>query len=279
MTISEFDTLLPVFEQVLLAHIKTQKPSRIRAIGWGRTGHIWTAQEKLFFILFFLKTYPTCDVAGYIFWSSKSSASLWSKTLLPILSKTLGRTLSLPARQISTPEEFFTLFPGVKEIMIDGVERPTVRRKKPKNQTKNYSGKKKWPRRKNTIIADKNKKILYLSSTKNGKLHDKKQIDKTGIIHSIPKKVEVFVDSGFQWIQHLHTNTYIPKKNSKKNPLTLEQKEDNHIISSIRVVVENTICWLKRFATTSGIFRGRNWQDDAYMEVCAWLWNFHLQMK
>lgn len=278
MTVSEFDALLPVFKQVLLEHMKNSNPSRTRAVGWGRTGHIGTPDLKLFFILFFLKVYPTCDVAGYIFWSSKSSASLWSKTLLPLLSKTLGRTLSLPVRQISTVEEFFTLFPGTREIMIDGVERPTVRRKKPKNQTKNYSGKKKWPRRKNTIVADKHKKILYLSPTKNGKLHDKKQIDKTGIIHVIPKTVEVFVDSGFQGIQHIHTNTHIPKKNSKRNPLTEEQKEENHIISSIRVVVENTICWMKRFATASGIFRGRKGQDDSYMEVCAWLWNFHLQM-
>lgn len=279
MTVSEFDILLLVFEKILLEESYTRKPNRLRALGWGRTGHIGIPAEKLFFILFFLKVYPTCDVAGYIFASSKSSASLWSKTLLPILSQTLGRTLSLPTRQISTPEEFFSLFPGVKEIMIDWVERPSVRRKKPKNQVKNYSGKKKWPRRKNTIISDKDKKILYLSPTKNGKLHDKKQIDKTNIIHSIPEKIEVFVDSWFQWIQHIHKNTYIPKKRTKKHPLSQEQKEENHLISSIRVVIENAICWMKRFKTAGDTFRGRKWQDDTYTLIAAWLWNFHLQMK
>jgi DDE superfamily endonuclease len=86
----------------------------------------------------------------------------------------------------------------VKEVMLDGVERPSVRRKKPKMQTKNYSGKKKGPRRKNTIMSDKEKRILYLSPTKNGKLHDKKQIDKTTIIPHIPEEIDIFVDSGFQ---------------------------------------------------------------------------------
>ena len=75
--------------------------------------------QKLFFILVFMKIYPTYDLAAYMFGSSRTRAYYRVKTLLPILSKTLGRTLSLPARHISTPEEFFSLFPGVKEIMID----------------------------------------------------------------------------------------------------------------------------------------------------------------
>ena len=86
------------------------------------------------------------------------------------------------------------------------------------------------------------KSILYISPTKHGRIHDKKQIDKTHILHFIPESVGVFVDSGFQGVQHIHKNTYIPKKSSKKNPLTKEQKEENHLISSIRVVVENAIC-------------------------------------
>ena len=274
----EFQSLLPVFTQFVI-EVALSKQNRKRGYGGGRQGNIRNPEKKLFFILVYLKTYPTVDVSAYMFNSSKTRVAEWVVALLPILEKTLGRTLSLPKRKISTPEEFLSLFPWVEEIMIDWVERPTVRRKKPKNQTKNYSGKKKWPRRKNTIIADKTKKILYLSPTKNGKLHDKKQIDKTNIIHAIPKKVAVFVDSWYQWIQHIHTNTYIPKKNSKKHPLTQEQKEKNHLVSSIRVVVENTICGMKRYKTASDIFRWRKWQDDIYTFMAAGLWNFHLQYK
>ena len=75
--------------------------------------------QKLFFILVFMKVYPTYDLAAYMFGSSRTRAYYRVQELLPILSKTLGRTLSLPARQISTPEEFFQAFPEAKELMID----------------------------------------------------------------------------------------------------------------------------------------------------------------
>jgi DDE superfamily endonuclease/Helix-turn-helix of DDE superfamily endonuclease len=305
MTPKEFTQLLPIFTEVLIA-TALSKPGRQRKHGGWRKGNIVDGSsmdgssmdgssltggddtsgstikdpaQKLFFILVFMKVYPTYDLAAYMFRSSRTRTHCRVTELLPVLSKVLGRTLSLPARQISSPEEFFSLFPGVKEVMIDGVERPSVRRKKPKIQTKNYSGKKKWPRRKNTIMSDKTKKILYISPTKNGKLHDKKQIDKTTIIPHIPDEVTVLADSGYQWIQKVHPNTYIPKKNSKKNPLTREEKDENHLISSARVVIENAICWMKRFATASGTFRWRSGQDDTYMLLAAGLWNFHLQMR
>ena len=145
------------------------------------------------------------------------------------------------------------------------------------DEIKNYSWKKKWPRRKNTVIADKTKKILFLSPTKNWKLHDKKQIDKTVVLPAIPKEVEIFADSWYQWIQHIHNNAFIPKKNSKKNPLSEDNKFNNRLISSIRIVVENAICWMKRFKASSDIFRWKKWQDDILNLLSAWLWNFHLQ--
>ncbi|HLE09602.1 MAG TPA: transposase family protein, partial [Bacteriovoracaceae bacterium] len=48
---------------------------------------------------------------------------------------------------------------------------------------------------------------------------------------------KVQVDSGYQGIQKLHKNSEIPKKKSKKNPLTAEDKERNKKISSERVVL------------------------------------------
>ena len=275
MTVNEFNLLLPTFEKILIENALKQK-DRKRSYGWWRKGNIRDAKQKLFFILVYLKTYPTVDVWAYMFNSSRSRISWWVLTILPVLEKALWRSLVLPARRISTPEEFFKLFPWTKEIMIDWVERPTIRKKKPKNQTKNYSGKKKWPRRKNTIIADKTKKILYLSPTKYWKLHDKKQIDKTNVIHNIPREINILADTWYTWLQKEHHNVLMPKKKSKKHPLTEDEKWMNRLISSARVVVENAICWMKRYKAASDIFRWKKWQDDRYMAVTAWLWNFHL---
>lgn len=43
-------------------------------------------------------------------------------------------------------------------------------------------------------------------------------------------------DSGYTGIKKLQSNTKLPKKSSKKKPLTTEEKKQNREISSERVV-------------------------------------------
>ena len=164
----------------------------------------------------------------------------------------------------------------MKEILIDGVERPTVRRKNNKTQKKEYSGKKKRHSRQNIVATDNQKRIIYLSPTKHGSIHDKRLLDKTGLLSHIPDDVSVLVDTGFQGIQKQHSNVLIPTKRSKYHPLTEEQKQENHLISSVRIVVEHAIGGMKRFSACRDIFRGRKKQDDSYMSVGAGLYNLGL---
>ena len=65
----------------------------------------------------------------------------------------------------------------MQEVILDGTERPIQRPKNNKNQKKAYSGKKKRHTRKNIYLVNKEKKILYLSPTKAGKIHDFKQFN------------------------------------------------------------------------------------------------------
>lgn len=107
---NEFQVLLPIFTKFII-ETALSKQNRKRGYGGGRRGNIRLPEKKLFFILVYLKTYPTVDVGACMFNSSKTRVAEWVVTLLPILEKTLGRTLSLPKRKISTPEEFLSLFP------------------------------------------------------------------------------------------------------------------------------------------------------------------------
>lgn len=110
ITPEEFRALLPIFTRFVV-EVALSKQNRKRGYGGGRQGNIRNPEKKLFFILVYLKTYPTVDVGAYMFASSKTRVAEWIAMLLPILEKTLGRTLSLPKRKISTPEEFLSLFP------------------------------------------------------------------------------------------------------------------------------------------------------------------------
>jgi DDE superfamily endonuclease/Helix-turn-helix of DDE superfamily endonuclease len=273
MTPQSFTALLAQFEQTVISDYYEQK--HIRDYGGGRRGKIRNPLQKLFFILFYLKCYPTVDTAAYIFASSKSAVHEWVHDILPLLETTLGRSLDLPQRRISSPEEFFRLFPAVSEVMIDGVERPTVRSQKNKTQGKHYSGKKKRHMRKNVIVADKTKRILAISPSKHGRVHDKKLLDKMEL--HIPDDVYILADTGFVGLQKAHARVLLPEKKPKGGMLTQLQKEMNRLISSTRIVVEHAIGGMKRFACVSSIYRNKNGLDDMFAIITAGLWNFRLR--
>jgi len=270
-----FEKLLITFRQILQE--EAEKKDRKRAYGGGSNGNIKDPRKKLFFILWYLKVYPTFDVSAYVFVSSKSRTHEWVHKILPILERTLGRKLVLPKRRISSVEEFFALFPETKEVMLDGMERPTVRSQKKKSQNKHYSGKKKRHTRKNLILVNNKKKILLITPTKHGKVHDKKLGDKNIIASRIPEEVSLLVDTGFQGIQKQHQNTLIPKKKPRGGFLTETEKAWNKLISSTRMKVEHTIGGVKRFNAIAQIFRNKKGLDDQFVNVCSGLWNLELQ--
>lgn len=270
----KFETLLVTFTHVLQDHLESKQRKRIP--GGGRKGNIKDPRQKLFYILFYLKNYPTFDVAAYIFGSSKTCTCEWVQRILPVLEKTLKRKLVLPTRQIRSVQEFYDKFPGIQEVLLDGLERPIERSKKDKNQRNNYSGKKKRHTRKNVVMTTEKKKILFVSPSKKGKTHDKKIVDKSQILYHIPQEVSVLTDTGFQGIQHIHSNTLLPKKNVRSKPLSYADKQLNKLVSSVRVAVEHAIAGMKRFRVVSSVFRGKNGTDDSMTAITAGLWNYHL---
>ena len=63
-----FDSLLPLFEEAI-AIIAQEKKSNA-----GHPYKLKTAREKLFFVLYYLKNYPTYDVLGFEFGMHRSNA-------------------------------------------------------------------------------------------------------------------------------------------------------------------------------------------------------------
>lgn len=280
LSVEEFVTLVPGFKNNLLEYYQTKLPNRIRKVGGGKKGRLPTVEEKLFTILLYLKDYPTFDVLGFIIGTDRTRAFRWVKLLLPVLEKTLKRQLVLPKRQINSVDEWLKLHPELKDIMADGMERRINKPKNIKKRNKLYSGKKKSTTRKTIIISDEKRKVLLLTPTKSGRRHDKRIADKNQIFHTIPPNVAVWVDTGFQGIQKQHLNTLIPKKATKNNPLTEEDKTENRLISSIRVTVEHAIAGIKRYRSVADIYRNHLPNlDDQFTYLSAGLWNYHLSFS
>ncbi len=278
LTVREFKDLVSDFSWNYQQAEAKRKPKRKRKPGGGRKSYIQSIEEKLFYILFYLKTYPTFDVASFLVGFNRSKACEWVQRLLPILETTLGRKLVLPQRKISSPEEFLRLYPEVKDVFGDATERKAQRPRSPKRQRKMYSGKKKIHGKKNVILADEKRKILVLTPTKSARRHDKRLADKQNLFQNIPESVSAWLDTGFQGVQKLHLNTFLPTKRRKNRPLTEDQKEENSIISSFRVIAEHAICGMKRFGCLQQTYRNKKpYFDDKFALISAGLWNYHLQ--
>jgi len=279
LSYQEFINLLSTFEKAYF-DILRQKPNRQRKVGGGKKGKLPTIESKLFFILFYLKVYPTFDVLGFMTDRDRGKCCRSAHILLRILKKTLGREIVLPERKITSVEEFFEKFPEAKDIFIDGTERRIQRPRSNKRNKKFYSGKKKSHTRKNVVVCDENKRILIVTPTKAGRRHDKRLSDKVGLIEKIPKDVGIWADSGFQGIQHLHPNTLVCKRGRKNHPLTDSEKKENRVISSFRIVVENVIGGIKKYRSVSDVFRNKiGLLDDLFFEIASGLWNYHLSCK
>lgn len=277
LRIAEFQNLAESFRSNWEEYAHKRKPDRKRKIGGGRTGQLGTVEEKLLFTLFYLKSYPTYDVLAFIVQFHRTRACQWALTLLPILEKTLGRKLVLPERKISSVEEFLRKFPEAKDVFGDGSERRIQRPKRQKRQNKTYSGKKKAHTRKQIVLADEYKRILVLTPTKSGRRHDKRLSDKTGIFQNLPPNVTAWLDTGFQGVKKDHPNTLIPRKKTRARPLTEEDKQENKLISSFRVIVEHAIGGMKRYQSMQHPYRNRKPRlDDLFSLLSAGLWNYHL---
>lgn len=278
LTVSEFTNLTADFSWNYHEYEAKRIPERKRKLGGGRGSKIETIEEKLFYVLFYLKTYPTFDMASFYVGFARSKAHKWAHILFPILEQTMKRKLVLPQRKISSREEFERLYPEVKEVFADGIERSIQRSKNKKKQNKTYSGKKKQHTRKSVVVTDKKRRILVVTKQKSGRRHDKRLADKESIFEMIPQDIPVFIDTAFIGEQKVHPNIYIPRKKTKKRPLTPDEKEMNKLISSYRVLVEHAIGGMKRYRCLAEKLRNKKaYIDDTFLLLSAGLWNYHIQ--
>ena len=102
--------------------------------------------EKLFFILYYLKNYPTFDVLGFCFNCSGKTAHQNLYKYLPVLIMALDKLNCLPKRCFDSVDEFVTFTKESKDLIIDATERIHHRKKDNDEQKKYYNGKKKHTR-------------------------------------------------------------------------------------------------------------------------------------
>lgn len=250
---------------------------RQRAPSGGRKATLRTEQDKLFYILFYCKCYPTFDLLSVLFGFNRSCAWDWIHGLLPVLERALGYKQALPERKVRSIEEFLERFPEVKEVMIDGTERPVQRPKNSEKQKEHYSGKKKRHTRKHITGSTRKKRVILLSQARAGKVHDKRQLDEEDWVSHIPDEVAIEGDLGFQGLQNEFDNVQLPHKKPRGKELSTQQKQENREFSRQRVKCEQAHAGMKRYNAVTDVYRNHVLDfDDHLMVKAAGLWNFYL---
>lgn len=107
-----------------------------------------------------------------------------------------------------------------------------------------------------------------------GKRHDFRLYKESKV--RTKSSTNIKVDSGYQGIQKIHPNCNLPKKRTKKNPLTKEDKKKNSQLASDRVLNENVIGMLKRFKVISERYRNRRKRFALRFNLIAGVYNYEL---
>jgi Helix-turn-helix of DDE superfamily endonuclease/DDE superfamily endonuclease len=217
LTVAEFRLLSDGFAR---AYTRRHPPARTaaggprrRRAGAGRKPVLVGPDQRLLFILVYLKTYPLQVLMGELFGLSQPAVNRWVHRLLPVLRDALD---GLGARPERTPGRF-RRDPGPAEgdgprLIIDGTERRRQRPKRPAEQALHYSGKRKAHTDKNVVVTSgrRRPRVGFLSRTYPGTAHDKGIADHEAIAY--PPGAVLYKDGGFQGYEPAVAATHQPKK-------------------------------------------------------------------
>lgn len=131
----EFDILFSFFEKLYFPKIGNPYLEDKKPV-------LTDKKEALFFVLHYLKAYPTLVNIGLYFGFSEKTASNYIEELKPILKTAFLQAGIEIKRSFADEKAFQELFEGVEEVIIDAFEIPTQRPVNENEQTKMYSGKK-----------------------------------------------------------------------------------------------------------------------------------------
>jgi hypothetical protein len=105
LTLDEFHQLVPSFEAAFQAHMAAWrldgKPRTARQFAVYKNCPLPTPEDRLFFLLTYLKTYSLQVVQGRLFGMGQSKANQWIHALLPVLLAALRTLGDAPARSLT----------------------------------------------------------------------------------------------------------------------------------------------------------------------------------
>jgi hypothetical protein len=280
LTVQEFDNIYDkeIVKKYGKHEIKrlSKRKVRKRDIGAGRPFRL-DLENRFLMLLVYYRLYITYTLAGFLFDLDQSSICRDIQKIeglvrqcIPIPQKIYKIT-----KRLRTPDEVEKYFPGFLAF-IDCTEQQ-IHRPADKNKRKMYySGKKKRHTVKNQIMVNNRGYILHKANHKKGRRHD---YDVYKENHpATPKQVVNVVDLGYLGVEKDFPEqiSSLPNRKKRNQELSAEEKEYNKSHSKKRIVIEHTICRLKKYRILADVFRNRLRKYNKVSDIVSGLVNYRI---
>ena len=283
LTVQEFDDILQkeitkryeIHEVQRLSKSKNGK-NRERKRGAGRHFKL-DIENRFLMILVYYRLYITYTLAGFLFDLDQSNICRDIQKIeglirqcVPIPQKIYSLT-----KRLKTLDEVERYFPGLMAF-IDSTEQQIPRPIDNNKRNLVYSGKKKRHTIKTQLMVNNQGIVIYKLRYKKGRRHD---YDIYKENHpSTPKDVLNVFDLGYLGVETDYPGqpSSIPIRKKKNIELSQEEKEYNKNHSKKRIVIEHTICRLKKYRIMSDIFRNKLRKYNRISDIVTGLINYRI---
>lgn len=275
LSLEEFETLReklePAWKESERKRLEARK-NRKRKIGQGRPYALGSFRNLLFVSVIYLRIHASVELLSLLMRVDKDAVRRPVLRILPLLQDRFIPDTPLSRKRINTLDELLKDFPELEDVIFDGSEFPIQRPKY--RQKQSYSGKKKRHTKKSQIAFNKKTRLIIgVSPPRRGKIHDKKQLEKTEWDQKLPQSIGRYGDLGYYGMKGAHW--HLPHKKPKGGCLTRWQKTLNKRFAKERIVVEHGIRGIKIFRRIGEVIAIRS--DELFLTtllVAANLSNF-----
>ena len=290
VTVAQFAEILRALRPVY-AEFEQERLNRLdrkRKIGGGRNFSL-TLEDRLLDTLMYYRLYVSYALLGYLFnldgtnvgreINQRMLPALLSILPVPMQDELLSGRDEPPqiggGKRLKTLKTLMEAHPEIKEVWVDATEQPIQRPSEKLARKQYYSGKQSEHTIKSQMLTTK-KLILHVSGNVPGSVSASTVLAGSGIMHSIPKDVQVNLDRGYEGAEGRYPNNtvYKPKRAQRNHPLTLFEKLYNHLINKTRILVEHVIGRLKKFRIVAELYRNRRPAHGDFFVAVAGLINF-----
>ena len=254
----------------------SKRKDRKRSVGAGRPFKL-DVKDRFLMLLIYYRLYITYTLAGFLFDLDQSNICSDIQKIERLIRKCtpIPQKIYSITKRLRTVDEVEQYFPGFTSF-IDSTEQQIPRPKDKRRRDAHYSGKKKIHTIKTQLMVNNHGFIIHKTGYKKGRRHD---YDVYKENHPItPKQVVNVFDLGYLGMEKDYPEQRSSLPNRKKRSLKLlqEEKEYNLQHAKKRIVIEHTICRLKKYRILSDVFRNNLRKYNKVSDIVSGLVNYRI---